>query len=894
MIKKIYSRIVKTLLLLALGFQFQNSESACPSTRKVGMAWSNTTKCSTYNFEATNGLTGCFKFSWKVYNSSGTLIGSSSSRTFAQTFATNGSYTIKLGILDTCNRCDTLLTKTLTVNCSKCSFSGLSSSLRINCKTINLEAKNLNNGCLKYQYYVMGTSGTTGSVTLTPGRIASYTFSANGTYSTKLIVKDTCKGCDTFIYQQFTINCDPCSFVPDFTFVTDCRKAKFTATTKGNPSGITYSWSYGDGSKGTGSSSYYSYVKDGIYKVCLVATWKDSVSGQTCKKEICKEVKISCAAPCSIKGDFTFKISPGGIVNFSGSSNTGFTYTWNFGDGGTATGKTPQYQFKKAGKYNVCVKICDKTGRCCTTVCKTVIIENPCNIRASFAFKDLGNGKIQFQAYSSSAGASYSWNFGDGSTGTGVNPNYTYKKPGTYNVCVTITSADKRCKVVICKKVVVSFKEICNWSKAGFSAATTSKCGTWSLEAFNLADTCVSYSWTINGVALDSTGGRLKTAIFRSNGIYKVCLKLYNKCKNCDTVICKEVKVDCYTKPCNWKSRGADFTYNLKCPTLSLEGVNLNDPCVKYQFEFRSSTGALLYTTNGRFSTANFTTNGDYYICLKLADTCNKCDTSICKKITINCSSPCNWKASGAGFQARVDCFKVSVFATDLKNGCIKYSWLSGGTVFGSGLSSSRIFTANGTYTVCLKLTDTCKKCDTTICQTVTINCCTAKALFRIDSVSKRGVMYVTNLSTGGYSFIWNWGDSTYSKDKNPGSHGYKWSGSKKVCLTAYDSLAKCSTTYCLTYQVVVGRSQKTTYTVGSNQNQINMFPNPANQLVNIHWTGSAQTLILRNAVGAEIWRGNVNGNQYTLKTDVLKEGTYIVELLGESTRSSGILLINR
>ncbi len=893
--KKTYSLIIKTLLLLALGFQFQNGEAACASTRKIGIAWGNPTKCNTYNFEATNALNGCFKFTWKILNSAGGVVVTKTGRTFSQAFSSNGSYSVKLTIADTCNRCDTVISKTLTVNCSNCSFAGLSSSLSIKCRTITLEAKNLNNGCLKYQYWVMGGSGTSSPITLSPGRLASYTFTTNGSYYTKLQVRDTCKGCDTFIYQQFSINCNPCSFVPDFTFTVDCRKVKFTATAKGAPGGISYSWTYGDGGKGTGANSYYSYVKDGVYKVCVLATWKDSITGETCKKEVCKEVKISCNAPCNIKGDFTFKVSAGGSVKFIASSNTGFTYTWTFGDGGTGTGIDPQYQYKKSGKYTACVKICDKTGRCCTTVCKTVIIEEPCNIRGSFTFKDLGNGKIQFQSYSSSAGATYTWDFGDGNTGTGTNPVNTYKKPGTYKVCVTIVSANKRCKTVICREVVVSFQERCNWSKAGFSATSTTKCGSYSLEAFNLADTCVSYSWTVNGVALDLTGGRLKTANFSSNGVYKICLKLTNKCRKCDTTICKEVKVDCFPKSCNWRTKAPDYTYSLKCPTLTIEGKNLNDGCIKYQFQILSASGTVLNTLNGRLVTANFTGNGDYYICMKLADTCNKCDTTICKKLTINCASPCNWKAAGAGFQTRVDCNKVSVFATDLKNGCVKYSWQTAGTTFGSGLNSGVTFNTNGTYTICLKLTDTCKKCDTSICQTVTINCCTAKALFRIDSVSKKGVLYVTNLSTGAFSYIWNWGDSTYSKDKSPGSHAYKYSGSKKICLTVYDSLAKCSTTYCLTYQVVVGRSQTSPFSISGNSTSgMSIFPNPANQLVNIQWPGSANRIVLRTTTGAEIWRGEVSGNHYTLKTDQFKEGTYIVEILGEATHSTGILLLTR
>lgn len=863
-------------------------------------------------------------------------------------------------------------------------------------KAQNAPGWNYGTQCLKLTAYAVGVSGPDSCVkiywqangTTTTGSQFSYTFPKAGTYQVCMKVINSCRKWDTVICKSIKVDScksNPCdAFKPSFTWKADCRKVKFVASTGMNSTtGVTWQWTFGNGATATTGDPSITYVKDGVYKVCLIGTWKIPGTTTVCKKEYCTEIKISCGEPCNIKGDFKFTIGQNGQVKFWASSNTGYTYDWSFGDGSYGTGKDPNHWYKKPGKYNVCVRICDKTKRCCTTICKTIIIEEPCRLQGSFTWKYLGSNTFKFYGYSSNNnGASYQWSFGDGTTGTGKDPQHTYSKPGVYTVCVTIISANKRCKIQICKKVVIEAPKRCDWSKAGFGMGATLKCGVWNLEAYNLSDPCISYQWTINGDPVDSMGGRLKTVTFPENGVYKVCLKLINNCKKCDTVICKEVKIDCYKTGCNWKAKGADFAWYLKCPNLILEGVNLNNGCIKYQYTV-GLNGVVLATFNGRVQTIGFNNNGKYTICLKLTDTCNRCDTMICKTVTVECAKPCNW--SGMDFTYRIDCRKVFLQAPSVStpcvkvlwnvdsgayltgmspsytyssNGvkricmklydsckkcdtiickeikvdcnpcswkgasftyqntcrkykfgtagytdtCIKYSWTIDGkakAAMGTGSMSRYMqdsFLATGTYTVCLKMTNTCKNCDTLICQTIKVDCtpCSAVAKFRIDSVSRKGVVYVTNLSTGGYSFMWSWGDTTYSKDKNPGSHAYKYSGSKKICLTAWDSLAKCSTTYCLTYQVVVGRSNGDARTSAAAPQAVQLFPNPGNSLVNVSWDGQVSKLQILQLNGSVVYETAVNGQSRTLDVSSLTEGVYVVRLSGDSGFRTAQLVVSK
>lgn len=764
---------------------------------------------------------------------------------------------------------------------------------RTECLSLTAYASNLNHdSCLDFWWQIDGKWFNSYSL--------NYKFTKPGTYQVCLKVKNLCKSVDSFYCKSIKVDtCAPnaCSnFKPDFTWKADCRKVRFVATSgTGSNTGVSYSWTWGDGSSATGVDPSKTFVKDGIYKVCLKATWKVPGTTTVCVKEICKEIKISCSNPCNIKGELKVYYGTGGQVKFQAYSNTGYYYTWKFGDGSTGSGKNISKWYKKPGTYEVCVRICDKTQKCCTTICKKIVIEEPCRLQGGFFFRNTGNGTIKFNGYSTNKNATYTWNFGDGSSATGKDPQKTFTKSGTYNVCVTIVSADKRCKITICKKVVINLPgKHCNWGQAGFSMISTNTCAVVKLEAWNLADSCITYKWTVNGTFVDSIGGRLKTITLPKNGSYTICLKLYNSCTKCDTVICKTVNVSCYTEKCNWAKRGAGFTYSLKCPNLILEGKNLNDSCIGYAFTVSNANNVPLATFNGRTQSIGFSSNGWYWICMKLTDYCQHCDTTICQKVYIDCSAPaCNWKKAGAGYTYRVDCQKVTLTANNLNNGCVKYNWYSAGALVGTGKSVTVNYSKNGTYNVCLKLNDTCKKCDTSICQNIKIDCnpCSATAKFRVDSISKTGIVYVTNLSTGASFYSWDWGDSTYSKLKSPGYHAYKFGGSRKICLTAWDSASNCSTTFCLTVQIVKTRAAQQPETLKTG---MQIFPNPADQTSTVSWSGTYSNLSVFSTSGKLVYQTSVSEGQTVLKTAALPPGIYTLQLSGNAGIQTGRLLVER
>ncbi|MBS3915719.1 MAG: PKD domain-containing protein [Bacteroidetes bacterium] len=896
------------------------------------------------------------------------------------TFPSAGTYTVCMKILDTCKKWDTSVCKTITVkNC--CNWSGIGFSYSNKCRAYTFEGNN-SNGCLKYQFYTMVNGSV---VTLKAGRVATYTYSTSGSYYVKMVVQDTCNKCDTAIYQYVKVDCNPCSLNPEFTFKYDCFKYKFVATN--TISGATYYWSFGDGSTGSGVDATHTYLKNGVYKICLVMKWKDPHTGDECKKEVCKEIKVSCGSGCDLKGDFKYTTS-GGYAKFYAYSNTGYYYEWSFGDGTYGVGKDPYHQYKKPGTYTVCVKIYDKSKKCSIKICKTIVIEEPCSVRATFTWLEGSGGNVKFGALSY-GGYKYVWDYGDGSTGSGQYSDHTYSKPGTYKVCLTVYSKSGKCKTTICKSVKVGggTSSRCNWAAKGAGWGYSIVCPKLYLEAKNLdnGSNCIKYYWGITPANTNQTTyftGRVQGITFSSNGTYNVCLKLVDSCHKCDTVICKTITINCNDKcnlPGGWtqSNKCRDFTFSgnsvidkngttysnpchkyswsfgdgtygsgkyvthsyaktgiykvcmkvidtcLKCDTIicreikvecadsskcdwswaklyssiscNVVGLGVSAPssnagCYKYTYTLGNTSGS---TSDNRYAKYTFTTKGTYTICVKIQDTCHNCDTVLCTSVTISClPTKCDW--SKAGFGSSNKCRDYTFEANNLYNGCVKYSWSIAGTLAGTGRLMTHSFSKTGTYYVCLKMIDTCNKCDTVICQYIKVDCnpCSATAKFTIDSVSKSGVVYLTNGSTGGYYYVWDFGDSTYSYLQNPGKHAYSNSSTRKICLTVYDSLKTCSTTYCVTVQIVKSRNSASVANVNVMPN-VSIFPNPASDYFNISVAGMKAEYEVLNLQGQVIQNGTVQ-NETTVSTQSWAEGIYLIKTRANGTQNTTRLVVVR
>ncbi len=218
--------------------------------------------------------------------------------------------------------------------------------------------------------------GTTGT-----GKVVSHTYTTFGTLTAKLTVKDP-NGNDDSKSILITVN-DPnraplARFSVNKTVGIAPFSASFNASASSDPDNnpLTYGWDFGDGTTGTGKLVSHIYTLTGQYRVKL--TVKDATKQGTADTLIV----VTDGKPAAA---FTSSATQGNIglrvaFDASGSVNPAddvLTYAWNFGDGGTGSGKTIGYTFSTAGDFTVKLTVSNTFGSSMAT--KVISVKDTSN-----------------------------------------------------------------------------------------------------------------------------------------------------------------------------------------------------------------------------------------------------------------------------------------------------------------------------------------------------------------------------------------------------------------------------------------------------------------------------------------------------------------------------------
>jgi PKD repeat protein len=162
-------------------------------------------------------------------------------------------------------------------------------------------------------------------------------------------------------------------------------------------------------------------------------------------------------------------------LDASGSSTNGAsaTYAWEFGDGQSGSGVSPQHTYAASGSYPVTLTVTTSGGT--STVTGTVSatrVNEPPTAAFSYTCSAL---RCSFDAGASADAdgtiASYAWSFGDGTTATGATPQHTYADAGARMVQLEVTDNDGA-TASTSKEVTVSAAAV------GFVAAVSTNAST--------------------------------------------------------------------------------------------------------------------------------------------------------------------------------------------------------------------------------------------------------------------------------------------------------------------------------------------------------------------------------------------------------------------------------
>ncbi|MGD9974449.1 MAG: PKD domain-containing protein, partial [Desulfatirhabdiaceae bacterium] len=136
----------------------------------------------------------------------------------------------------------------------------------------------------------------------------------------------------------------------------------------------------------------------------------------------------------SAPGDISFSAT-GSLTN-----DTNATYSWNFGDGSTASGQFVTHFYRNPNEYTVILTMTDGYGG--THVLSESVTVRPPQITVSYpdGFDSLNR---HFSTPSNPYAKEYTWQYGDGSPSeTGKNQDHTFLVSGNYNIILTLTLID--------------------------------------------------------------------------------------------------------------------------------------------------------------------------------------------------------------------------------------------------------------------------------------------------------------------------------------------------------------------------------------------------------------------------------------------------------------------
>src|SRR6266566_818828 len=376
---------------------------------------------------------------------------------------------------------------------------------------------------------------------------------------------------------------------------------------------------------------------------------------------------------------------------------------------------------------------------------------------------------------------SYSWTFGDGGTSTAASPTHAYAAGGTFTVALTVTDASSPVQsktashtVTIAATLAADFTSSPAHPTIGGTVSFTS--------TVTGGTTPYSYSWTF-GDGGTSTAAN-PTHAYATAGVFTVTLMVTDSSTPAQSATASHTVT--VSGPLT-----ADFTSSPVHPVIG--------GTVSFTSTVAGGTGPYSYswtfgdggTSTAASPTHAYTAAGTFTVTLTVTDSSTPVQSKTASH-TVTVAS------------ALVASFTISPASPTIGQTVTFTSTVTGGTTpyvyawtFGDGGSSNlpsptHVYTAPGTYTVTLMVTDSSTPTQTKTASTPLTVTAPFAADFTFSPSSPNVGQTVTFTSTvsGGktpYTYSWTFGDGGTSTAANP-THVYTAAGTFTVTLTVHDS----------------------------------------------------------------------------------------------------------
>ncbi|RPI01456.1 MAG: PKD domain-containing protein, partial [Calditrichaeota bacterium] len=203
-----------------------------------------------------------------------------------------------------------------------------------------------------------------------------------------------------------------------------------------------WSWTFGDGGASTDENPSHTYQTVGTFTVSLTVTGPGGSDAETKNNYII----VSASPTADFSGTPTNGDAPLQVSFTDLSTGNPTSWSWDFGDGGTANIQNPVHTYSAADEYTVVLTVNNSCGSSVETKVNYIMVSEPVcypPIAAFVGTPTTGNAPltVNFTDQSTNNPTSWNWNFGDGGTATVKNPAHVFSAAGVYTITLTATNS---------------------------------------------------------------------------------------------------------------------------------------------------------------------------------------------------------------------------------------------------------------------------------------------------------------------------------------------------------------------------------------------------------------------------------------------------------------------
>ena len=509
------------------------------------------------------------------------------------------------------------------------------------------------------------------------------------------------------------ISIHPAHPIPQQTVLLDAL-----ASTGVNDPLVSYVWTFGDGTTGNGQTANHTYDAAGEYLVTLTV---EDQEGETAASE----VMLQITDPLPPIADFSYRSVDGVagtlragcsvlFVDESAVAHFGIAaYSWSFGDGQSAEIKNPSHVYESPGTYTVCLAIEDELGETAIQTASIVVASEPpiAEVTWTPAVPMVGED-VAFDASGSHDPdgeiISYSWDVdGDGVAEEVTSDpllSVTFCESQTQSLSVFATDDNGDVSDIVLCRVYVDQPPIAQFALSSFSVAEneTIECNDLS---YDVDGSIVAWNWSF-GEEAESTQSSPAYA-FLSAGTHPICLEVTDEVGAVAST-CAEVTVSnltpvaCLVVAEPEKETGSAFR---------LDASGSTDPSplgslVLYEWDLDGDGVFDRETTSAVLSYA-YAEDGTYAVAVRVTDDAGETDISGAVELAVLNRIP---TVSNVVWTPKTfsdgEAAAFSASYSDADGSVVSVCWFVDATGASDRQAPTLTFDDDGTYDVCLAVTD--------------------------------------------------------------------------------------------------------------------------------------------------------------------------------------------